>query len=143
MAQRLSSLEKLEFLKLIISFFCKDEACVNCGTLNATTLMLLLVGGKKASCVYFQCIKCMLGGHTLITLACSGTYLVSKMDQNSNIVNRAYLVNTQTVIIYDQETGSEKIQGCVFSEGTSERFILAKFRLLLIQKSFKKCLHII
>ena len=73
MAQRLSSLEKLEFLKLIISFFCKDEACVNCGTLNAKTLMLLLVGGKKASCVYFQCIKCMLGGHTLITLACRGT----------------------------------------------------------------------
>ena len=32
-------------------------------------------------------------GHTLITLACRGTYLVSKIGQNANIVNKAYLVN--------------------------------------------------
>ena len=70
MAQSLRSLEKSEFLKLIISFFyyfwcqnwdqwhkmsgknthiyiwfvCKNEACVNCGKLNATTLILLLGG---------------------------------------------------------------------------------------------------
>ena len=36
--------------------------------------------------------------HNLITLASKGTQLVSKSEQNTNIVNRPYLVNNKHAI---------------------------------------------
>ena len=40
-----------------------------------------------------------LGGHTLITLAHKGTWLVRKSEQNANLVNRPYLVNMLTRVL--------------------------------------------
>ena len=42
-----------------------------------------------------HCIR----GHTLITLAHKGTWLVSKSEQNDNLVNRPYLVNMLTRVL--------------------------------------------
>ena len=39
-------------------FFCKNEACVNCGTLNATTLIWLVVGSRMKQAKYStHCFK--------------------------------------------------------------------------------------
>jgi hypothetical protein len=41
----------------------------------------------------------LIRGHTLNTLAYRGTYLVRKIGQNANLVNRAYLVNMLTRLL--------------------------------------------
>jgi hypothetical protein len=43
--------------------------------------------------------KFLLRGHTFITLAHQGTWLVIKSEQNANLENRSYLVNKVTRVL--------------------------------------------
>ena len=48
---------------------------------------------KGSTCI----INFSIRGHTLVTVAHKGNQLVSKSEQNANLVNRPYLVNMPTI----------------------------------------------
>ena len=60
---------------------------------NTTSVKGLVIWAGLAVVILFY------WGHTLITLALEGTQLVSKSEQNANLVNKPYLVNMLTRVL--------------------------------------------